>query len=150
MSDDIFEDDERITTRNLLTIPSINLVDTRRRFNVYKTSIRRRRLETLKQCLVSTGNIGHELILAILLDFERSKRASLTWKNSADSLKQKIQVHKRSLSKNNNNKTDDRSSRPEVFCKKGVLRNFIKSTGKHLCQSLFSNKVAGLRQPISI
>ena len=36
-----------------------------------------------------------------------------------------------------------RSSRPEVFCKKGVLRNFPKFTGKHLCQSLF-NKVAGL------
>ena len=30
-----------------------------------------------------------------------------------------------------------RSSRPEVFCKKGVLRNFVKFTGKHLCQSLF-------------
>ena len=37
------------------------------------------------------------------------------------------------------------SSRPEVFCKKGVLRNFAKFTGKHLCQSLFFNKVAGLR-----
>ena len=36
-----------------------------------------------------------------------------------------------------------RSSRPEVFCKKGVLRNFTKFTGKHLCQSLFFNKVAG-------
>ena len=31
---------------------------------------------------------------------------------------------------------------PEVFCKKGVLRNFAKLTGKHLCQSLFFNKVA--------
>ena len=29
-----------------------------------------------------------------------------------------------------------------MFCKKGVLRNF---TGKHLCRSLFFNKVAGLR-----
>ena len=38
-----------------------------------------------------------------------------------------------------------RSSRPEVFWKKGVLRNFAKFTGKHLCQSLFFNKVAGLR-----
>ena len=38
-----------------------------------------------------------------------------------------------------------RSSRPEVFCKKGALRNFAKLTGKHLCQSLFFNKVAGLR-----
>ena len=29
--------------------------------------------------------------------------------------------------------------------KKGVLRNFTKFTGKHLCQSLFFNKVASLR-----
>ena len=29
--------------------------------------------------------------------------------------------------------------------KKGVLRNFTKFTGKYLCQSLFFNKVAGLR-----
>ena len=36
-----------------------------------------------------------------------------------------------------------RSSRPEVFCKKDVLRNFTKFTAKHLCQSLFFNKVAG-------
>ena len=33
---------------------------------------------------------------------------------------------------------------PEVFCKKGVLRNFAYFTGKHLCQSLFFNKVSGL------
>ena len=33
-----------------------------------------------------------------------------------------------------------RSSRQEVFCKKGVLRNFAKFTGKHLCQSLFFNR----------
>ena len=38
-----------------------------------------------------------------------------------------------------------RSSHQEVFCKKGVLRNVTKFTGKHLCQSLFFNKVAGLR-----
>ena len=34
---------------------------------------------------------------------------------------------------------------PEVFCKKGVLRNFAKFTGKHLCHRLLFNKVAGLR-----
>ena len=37
-----------------------------------------------------------------------------------------------------------RSSRRELFCKKGVLRNFRKFTGKYLCQSLFYNKVAGM------
>ena len=36
-----------------------------------------------------------------------------------------------------------RSSRPDVFCEKGVLRNFAKFTRKHLCQSLFFKKVAG-------
>ena len=35
--------------------------------------------------------------------------------------------------------------RPGVFCKKRILTNFAKFTGKHLCQSLFFNKVAGLR-----
>ena len=34
-----------------------------------------------------------------------------------------------------------RSSRPEVFCKKVVLKNFASFTGKHLCQSLSFNKV---------
>ena len=38
-----------------------------------------------------------------------------------------------------------RSSHPSCFMKKGVLGNFTKFTGKHLCQSLFFNKVAGLQ-----
>ena len=38
-----------------------------------------------------------------------------------------------------------RSSRPEVFCRKGVLKNFAKFSGKHLYQSLFISKVADLR-----
>ena len=33
---------------------------------------------------------------------------------------------------------------PECSLRKGILRNFAKFTGKHLCQSLFFNKVAGL------
>ena len=41
--------------------------------------------------------------------------------------------------------TFNRSSHPEVFYKKGVLRNFMKFKGKHLCQGLFFNKAAGLR-----
>ena len=35
-----------------------------------------------------------------------------------------------------------RSSHTEVFCKRGVLKNVTKFIGKHLCQSLFFNKVA--------
>ena len=37
-----------------------------------------------------------------------------------------------------------RSSLPEVFYKKGAPKNFAKFTGKHLHQSLFFNKIAGL------
>ena len=38
-----------------------------------------------------------------------------------------------------------RSSRSEVFCKKGFLKNFAKFTGKHLCESLFFNNIASSR-----
>ena len=38
-----------------------------------------------------------------------------------------------------------RSSRPELFCQKGVLKKFAKFTGKRLCHSLFFHKIAGLR-----
>ena len=41
------------------------------------------------------------------------------------------------------NSSKVRSSRPVVFFKNGVLKNFAKFTGKHLRQSLFLNKVAG-------
>ena len=38
-----------------------------------------------------------------------------------------------------------RSSDRRCSVRKGVLRNFAKFRGKHLCQSLVFNKVAGLR-----
>ena len=38
----------------------------------------------------------------------------------------------------------NRSSHQRCSMKKEVLGNLSKFTGKHLCQSLFSNKVAGL------
>ena len=41
--------------------------------------------------------------------------------------------------------SDYRSSRPKVFSKKGVLRNFAKFTGKHLYHSFFFKKVVSLR-----
>ena len=51
-----------------------------------------------------------------------------------------VQDHLKSFTMKN------RSSRPEVLCQKGVLRNFTKFTGKHLCQSLYFNKVAGFKK----
>ena len=42
-----------------------------------------------------------------------------------------------------------RSSRLEVLCRKGVLRNFAKFTGKHLFQNPFFNKVADLEPPVA-
>ena len=38
-----------------------------------------------------------------------------------------------------------RSNHRWCSVRKGVLRNFAKFTGKHLCQSLFFNKVAGFQ-----
>ena len=35
----------------------------------------------------------------------------------------------------------NRNRRPEVFCKKDVLKNFAKVTVKHLCQSFFLIKL---------
>ena len=40
---------------------------------------------------------------------------------------------------------NDRNSHQRRSIKKGVLKNFTNFTGKHLCQSLFLNKVACLR-----
>ena len=37
-----------------------------------------------------------------------------------------------------------RNSHQRSSMKKGVLKNFAKFTGKHLCRSLFFNKVTGL------
>ena len=47
-------------------------VDTRRRFNVYKTSIRHRRrridvLQTLKRIRVSTGEVYHHLLYDVCM-----------------------------------------------------------------------------------
>ena len=39
----------------------------------------------------------------------------------------------------------DRSSHRKCSVRKAILRNFANFTGKHLCKSLFFNKVSGLR-----
>ena len=45
----------------------------------------------------------------------------------------------------NSSSTGGRSSYRRCSVRKGVLRNFAKSTGNHLCQSLFFNKFAVLK-----
>ena len=54
-----------------------------------------------------------------------------------------------SLSKHDPSNYIVRSSRPEVFCKKNVLKNFAKFTGERLGQSLFFNKKETLAQAFS-
>ena len=41
--------------------------------------------------------------------------------------------------------TSYRDNCSRVICRKGVLKDFAKFTGKHLCQTLFFNKEAALR-----
>ena len=43
-----------------------------------------------------------------------------------------------------------RSSHLKCTVKKGVLRNFVKFTEKHLCKRFFFNKVAGLVWPATL
>ena len=44
------------------------------------------------------------------------------------------------------NKPIQKKSRAEVFCKKGVPKNFVKLTGKNLCRSLFFSQALGLQR----
>ena len=53
--------------------------------------------------------------------------------------------HKKSISKY----IHFRSSHQRCSVRKGVLRKFTKFTGKHMCQSLYFNKVAGLCFPVN-
>ena len=43
-----------------------------------------------------------------------------------------------------------RNNHRRCSVRKGVLRNFAKFTGKHLCQSLFFNKVADLETLVQV
>ena len=43
---------------------------------------------------------------------------------------------------NHESQLESQKQPPEGFYKKGIFTNFAKFTGKHLCQSVFLNKVA--------
>ena len=42
------------------------------------------------------------------------------------------------------------SNRAKMFYNKGLLKSFVKPTGKHLCQSLFCNEAADRRSANSL
>ena len=58
--------------------------------------------------------------------------------------KYQIQISKYTSDQYHSHK-DSQKQTSKMFFKKGVLKNFVKLTGKHLCCSLFFNKAAGLR-----
>ena len=64
------------------------------------------------------------------------------------SLSSKIILQNMSISHGKRQILKDIEQSPKDVLSKGVLRNFTKFTGKHLCQSLYLNKVAGMRSAI--
>ena len=87
---------------------------------------------SIDQC--GTSNWSRRKKLCWIKSFVSNKESILKWALSWASFT-KLRTHKLCIK--------CRSSRPDVFCEKGVLRNLAKFTGKHLCQSPFFNKVAG-------
>ena len=84
-------------------------------------------------------NIFSKMLVVLIMDYVTNDK----WVKQHRRIQNPIKHLKRSFLQNY--LTAEQSSRPEVFCKKGVLRDFAKFTGKHLCQRLFFDKVAGLR-----
>ena len=79
-----------------------------------------------------------DIFISFEIQFEK-KLLRLLEKKFFEKIKTKI------IKIGNKNKQMDRSRHRRCSVRKGVFRNFAKFTGKHLCQSLFLNKVAGLR-----
>ena len=66
------------------------------------------------------------------------------WEEMVNITRSEVWLNKKHRKIENLSMCPYRSSCPELFCQKVVLENFAKFTGKHLCQSVFFNKVAGL------
>ena len=71
------------------------------------------------------------------------KQTSSTFYTSSDVSRRKNLVVRHNRVAKYLKKTQKQSR--DVFCKKGVLKNFANVTGKHPCWSIFFNKVAGLQ-----
>ena len=88
----------------------------------------------------SISSIFNKQIFKLWKSYETFRRRLIS-KKSYETLRRRL-ISKESLMSwgKNISHHNVRSSHVEVFCKKGVLRNFAKLAGKHLCQSLFFNK----------
>ena len=78
----------------------------------------------------------HRLLFNALIQSHFDYASSAWYPNLTLKMKNKIQIKYSNKCK---------STRLEIIWKKGILRKFTKFTGKYMCQSLFFNKVPGLR-----
>ena len=78
---------------------------------------------------------------------------AVQWKTTGHNLKKLLLVKKECITfkkgQHNILRNRYRSSLQWCFIKNGALKNFAKFTGKHLCKSLFFNKVAALN-PVTL
>ena len=113
-------------------------------YRTVKVVLLQTRTESLKQCIVSC--IRSVIVCKMVLETETLKSCLfcvrpwplltiLSFSEGKLTAQQYFNVSTPS-SRRGTNKSK---------CEKGVLRNFTKFTEKHLCQSLFFNKVAALR-----
>ena len=75
----------------------------------------------------SVSSVSSDLNSSDVKDYDRySTVPKLALKKSKDN-------HRLVIENLNNNFISTEAVYPEVFCKKGVLRNFARFVGKHLC-----------------
>ena len=73
------------------------------------------------------------------------QNGSISETDLVESFKSLVFVVRRVLREKNENNVHESSHR-RCFVRKGVLKNFAKFTGKHLCQSLFLVVVASSKE----
>ena len=90
----------------------------------YKTCLSMMMLICIKQHLSNIWNLIHEKV-----------KQDWAWVEKSVAYKTTVYPNNKNIVTRITGKCWNRSSCPEVFCQKGILR-------KHLCQSIFFNKVA--------
>ena len=99
-------------------------------------------LHILQLVCWSSVNIEH-LCNVLFMIFQFSKISSILYLTSLIARCTKLKWNQKYFMKSKI--LNFQKQPPEVFYEKGVLWNFTKFTGKHLCQSVVFNKAAWLR-----